>query len=132
MYNRIDDQQGSSSNAAGFLLGALAGALVGAGVALLFAPKTGKKMREDLMKQYEPIAQKVSSFASDAMNRASDVAGRVSDRASDLVGKATDRASDLTDQASSSLHDAVDAGRNKVNHVMSQAQTTAQQAKSRS
>jgi len=46
-----------------FLLGWLRGlprdrqgaitALSGAGVALLFAPKTGKKMREDLMKQYD-------------------------------------------------------------------------------
>jgi gas vesicle protein len=133
MYNRMDEQQTSSnSNAAGFLLGALTGALVGAGVALLFAPKTGKKMREDLMKQYEPIAQKVTSFASDAMSRASDVAGRVTDRASDLVGRATDRVSDVTDSAASTLHDAVDSGRSKVNHVMSQAQTTAQTAKARS
>ena len=130
MYNRMDEQ--SNSNASGFLLGALAGAIVGAGVALLFAPKTGKAMREDLYKQYEPIAQKVSSFASDAVNRASDVASRVSDRASEMVGRATDKASDLTDQASNTLHDAVDSGRNKVNHVMSQAQTTAQQAKARS
>ena len=50
MYNRMDEQQSSSnSNAAGFLLGALTGALVGAGVALLFAPKTGKKMRDEVI-----------------------------------------------------------------------------------
>ena len=118
MYNRMDEQQSSSnSNAAGFLLGALTGALVGAGVALLFAPKTGKKMREDLMKQYEPISQKISSFASDAMSRASEVAGTVRDRANEVVGRATERVSDATDSAASTLHDTV--GRANVNHVMS-------------
>ena len=49
MYNREDLQGDSYSNTSGFLLAALTGALVGAGVALLFAPKTGKKMREDLL-----------------------------------------------------------------------------------
>jgi len=129
MYNREDVQGNSNSNATGYLLAALTGALIGAGVALLFAPKTGKKMREDLAKQYEGVSTKVSSFATDAMNRASDVAGRVSDRASDLVGRATDGAKDLADQASNAAHDAVDQGRNKVNHVMNQAQSSANKAR---
>lgn len=117
MYNS-NEQQGSSSNAAGFLLGALTGALVGAGVALLFAPKTGKKMREDLMKTYEGASEKISSFATEAINQAGSI-----------VGRATDRASDFVDDAASTAHDAVDQGRNKVNHVMSSVQ---QQAKARS
>lgn len=117
MWNRAEEGN-SNSNAAGFLLGALTGALIGAGVALLFAPKTGKKMREDLMKTYEGASEKISSFASDAF-----------DRAGEVVGRASDRASDLVDQAAGTAHDAVDQGRNKVNHVMSSVQ---QQAKARS
>ena len=114
MWNRAEGMESNSnSNAAGFLLGAL----------------TGKKMREDLAKQYEGISTKVSSLASDAMNRASEVVSSASERATDLVGRATDRATDYTDRAAETAHDAVDAGRNKVNHVMSQAN---QQAKARS
>ncbi len=35
-------------NGAGFAVGALTGALVGAGLALLLAPKAGQELREDL------------------------------------------------------------------------------------
>ena len=41
---RYQDSAGNSM----FLLGALAGALVGAGVALLMAPKSGQQVRQDL------------------------------------------------------------------------------------
>ena len=43
---RWNDQDAASSGT--FLLGALAGALVGAGVALLMAPKTGAQVRREL------------------------------------------------------------------------------------
>jgi gas vesicle protein len=42
---RWNEQDSSNST---FLLGALAGALVGAGVALLMAPKSGAQMRREL------------------------------------------------------------------------------------
>ena len=43
---RWNDQESASSGL--FLLGALAGALVGAGVALLMAPKTGVEVRRQI------------------------------------------------------------------------------------
>lgn len=43
---RWNDQE--SAGGGSFLLGALAGALVGAGVALLMAPKSGAQVRQDL------------------------------------------------------------------------------------
>jgi gas vesicle protein len=39
------------SGALGFLAGALLGAVIGASIALLAAPKTGKRMRRDLRRQ---------------------------------------------------------------------------------
>jgi gas vesicle protein len=38
-----------------FLLGALAGAMVGAGVALLMAPKSGAQVRQDLNQQLSTV-----------------------------------------------------------------------------
>jgi gas vesicle protein len=38
-----------------FLLGALAGALVGAGVALLMAPKSGAQVRQDLNQGFSSV-----------------------------------------------------------------------------
>lgn len=67
---RWNDQESAGSGM--FLLGALAGALVGAGVALLMAPKTGAQVRQDLntginsirgaaARRYRDIADKASS-----------------------------------------------------------------------
>lgn len=54
-----------------FLLGALAGALVGAGVALLMAPKTGEQVRRDLSDGYSSVRDAASRRARDIADRAS-------------------------------------------------------------
>jgi gas vesicle protein len=112
MWNRHEEEQEdtNNSNVAGFLLGALTGALVGAGVALLFAPKTGKKMRTDLLKTYQRTSAKVSDFATDAIERAAEVA----------------------DGAAESVREVVDQGRKQVNHVLGQVERQAANAKSSS
>jgi gas vesicle protein len=69
-----EDSAGNST----FLLGALAGALVGAGVALLMAPKSGRQVRQDL---------------SQGFNTVKDTAARryreVADKATQMADKAT-------------------------------------------
>ena len=73
---RWNDQESAGSGM--FLLGALAGALVGAGVALLMAPKTGAEVRRDL---------------SAGFNSARDAAARryrdIADKASQQIDKAS-------------------------------------------
>lgn len=67
----------------GFLLGALAGALVGAGVALLLAPKSGAQVRSDI---------------SSGINTARDAAARryreLADKASEKLGYESKTAGD--------------------------------------
>ena len=79
---RWDEQDSGNSM---FLLGALAGALVGAGVALLMAPKTGAQMRREL---------------NSGLNTAKDVAAR---RYRDLADKASQGYRDLADKAGQKL-----------------------------
>jgi gas vesicle protein len=79
---RWNDQDSSNST---FLLGALAGALVGAGVALLMAPKSGAQMRREL---------------NSGLNTAKDAAAR---RYRDLADKAGQNYRDLADKASQKL-----------------------------
>jgi gas vesicle protein len=50
---RWSDQDSASNGM--FLLGALAGALVGAGVALLMAPKPGAQVRQDLNQGFNTV-----------------------------------------------------------------------------
>jgi gas vesicle protein len=53
-----------------FLLGALAGALVGAGVALLMAPKSGAQTREDLSAGYGSVRDAAARRYRDLADRA--------------------------------------------------------------
>jgi gas vesicle protein len=59
-----------STSSGMFLLGALAGALVGAGVALLMAPKTGEQIRRDLSDGYSSVRDAASRRARDIADRA--------------------------------------------------------------
>ena len=54
-----------------FLLGALAGALVGAGVALLMAPKAGADVRRDLSDGYSSVRDAAARRYRDLADRAS-------------------------------------------------------------
>jgi gas vesicle protein len=97
MARRIDYE--SAGNGA-FLLGALAGALVGAGMALLLAPKTGAQVRSDI---------------SSGLNTARDAAARryreLADKAGEKLGyenKSTP--GDRYNSGTASISDAYTAG----------------------
>ncbi|HUQ89798.1 MAG TPA: YtxH domain-containing protein [Vicinamibacterales bacterium] len=62
-----EETTGSST----FLLGALAGALVGAGVALLMAPKPGAEVRRDLTDGYSSVRDAAARRYRDIADRAS-------------------------------------------------------------
>jgi gas vesicle protein len=66
---RWNDQDSAGNGM--FLLGALAGALVGAGVALLMAPKSGAEVRQDLSSGYNSMRDAASRRYRDLADRAS-------------------------------------------------------------
>jgi gas vesicle protein len=88
---RWNDQEAAGNST--FLLGALAGALVGAGIALLMAPKTGAQMREDLNSGY---------------NSARDAAARRYRDLADKAGQKIEDASAKFGQAGAKVEKAVD------------------------
>lgn len=65
---RWNDQESAGSGT--FLLGALAGALVGAGIALLMAPKAGAQVREDLSTGYNSMRDAAARRYRDLADRA--------------------------------------------------------------
>jgi gas vesicle protein len=67
-----DEQTGSGM----FLLGAVAGALVGAGLALLMAPKTGAQVREDLNSGFNSVRDAAARRYRDLADRASAKLGK--------------------------------------------------------
>lgn len=77
-----------------FLLGALAGALVGAGVALLMAPKSGAEVRQNLSSGY-------SSMRDAAARRYRDLADRASAKIDETVDQYTNRSTSTPSNTSS-------------------------------
>jgi gas vesicle protein len=73
----------------GFLFGALVGGLIGGIAALLFAPKSGEEMREDIAEQYH----KASSEAADLMDSARSHSKEKIERAKEIAEEAKDAAS---------------------------------------
>lgn len=65
-----------------FLLGALTGALVGAGVALLMAPKSGAETRQDLNSGYNSVRDA-------AQRRYRDIAERATAKVEQYTGRST-------------------------------------------
>jgi len=93
-------------NSSGFALGLISGAVVGAGLALLFAPKTGSKLRSDL-------AESMDSLRSAIANRYQDLA----DRAGVEIDNLHETVDTATDVLESRAKAAVEAAARKLRSV---------------
>jgi gas vesicle protein len=66
-----------------FLMGLLAGTVLGAGLGMLFAPKAGADVRKQLSEQ----ASKLRSTASETYQQASEKIGHASEKISQIVDR---------------------------------------------
>jgi gas vesicle protein len=87
-YDRFEREDGSGS----FLMGLLAGTVLGAGLGMLFAPKTGSELRNQLGEQ----AGRLRSTATDGYQQASE---KVTEKVSQMV----DRGREAYDRARSTV-----------------------------
>jgi gas vesicle protein len=87
MKDGHDRLENEGNGASSFVMGLLTGTVLGAGLGMLFAPKPGSELRNQISEQAGTLA----NTASDGYKRASDAAGhgyrRASDMASDLADK---------------------------------------------
>jgi len=77
--------------AAAFLLGGL----IGAGFALLYAPKSGRETRKDISRTARRVKKETVHLVEDAIDSVHDFAGDMKDKVSDLI----DRGKELSDDA---------------------------------
>ena len=84
---RWNDQESTGSGM--FLLGAVAGALLGAGVALLMAPKAGTEVRRDLSDGYNSVRDAAQRRYRDLAERASAKVDQYANRTTSTTGDAT-------------------------------------------
>ena len=89
-FDRVEREDGGGS----FLMGLLAGTVLGAGLGMLFAPKAGAEVRKQLSEQ----ASRLRSTATDTIHQASERLGHVSQQASERVTQASDKVSQMVDR----------------------------------
>jgi YtxH-like protein len=86
-YDRLEREDGGGS----FLMGLLAGTVLGAGLGMLFAPKTGSDLRSQISEQ----TGRLKSTANDAYAQASEKVSQMSEK----VGHMVDRGREAYDRA---------------------------------
>src|SRR5512142_811792 len=82
MANEYENEGGGS----GFVMGLLTGTVLGAGLGILFAPKTGSEMRG----QISDSASAVKNTATESYRKAAGAANTIAERSRDLYGRARD------------------------------------------
>jgi len=97
------ENESTSSGGYGFAMGLLVGALAGAGVALLFAPKPGAQLRGELSDRMGTLrdtaakkAREVADRAGSQLNDLSSTAGRVKNAVTSTARDVADAASDVS------------------------------------
>lgn len=90
-----EDQSGAS-----FVLGIMTGAFIGAGVALLFAPKSGLEMRQQLGQQYRGLAERVGETTQHLRESANQLREQGRERVEQLTSQFSDRVSSSPDRSS--------------------------------
>jgi gas vesicle protein len=79
-YDRFDNESGGGS----FVMGLLTGTVLGAGLGMLFAPKAGSQLRNQISER----AGSLANNATEGYRRASEAAGDLADRGRDMYDKA--------------------------------------------
>ncbi len=95
------------------MVGALmlvAGGIIGAGVALLFAPQTGKRTRRDIVRYSKKVGHRAEEVVDDFADSISDMVDAVGEKASDIL----DRGKDLAYDAKKGVLKAIEEGQQKL------------------
>ena len=95
-YYRFENEGGGGGS---FVMGLLTGTVLGAGLGMLFAPKSGSELRSQL-----------GSTIADGTGRLRDVADQTYSQATDKVSQMVDRGRDAYDRARSSVSNMASTG----------------------
>jgi len=91
-YDRYDNEGGGGGS---FVMGLLTGTVLGAGLGMLFAPKSGSELRGQISEQ----ANNFANQAQDQYRKVSEAAGDIADRGREMYDKARDAVSRGADEA---------------------------------
>ena len=104
----------------------LGGLAVGYGIALLFAPRTGKETRAMLSDYAQTTGQRVSTLARDAAESAKNVAASAGRRVNDYIEEGKDKLKSAQNKASRAAGDAKVAVENEIERTKDKAARAAE------
>jgi gas vesicle protein len=117
-----DERFGNESGSGGsFVMGLLTGTVLGAGLGMLFAPKAGQELRNQVLEQ----AGSLANTASDGYRRASDTASELADRGREVAGTLAGRGRDMYDKARDAVSKGAEEAQRYVRDTASDASAAA-------
>src|SRR5687767_2552346 len=96
-YDRFEREENGGS----FLMGLLAGTVLGAGLGMLFAPKAGSELRSQLGSQVADQTGKIREAAEPYYNQASERVSQIVDRGREAYDRARSSVSGMAAQGTS-------------------------------
>ena len=99
----------------GLLVGFLAGGAVGAALALLYAPKSGKEFRNDIKSRTDEYMDDADQYIYDAKVRAKELINEGKKRSDKLVNDAKEKSDELLKHAEKIFNDAKSKADDAVN-----------------
>ncbi len=96
----------------GLLIGFLTGAAVGSIIALLFAPKSGKELREDIKNKSQDFIEDADAYLSNAKEKATQLINEGKKKSEKLVADTKEKVDTLLGEAEKILSDAKDKAGN--------------------
>jgi gas vesicle protein len=105
-YQLIMANSNENSYSKGLAAGIIIGGAVGAVLALLFAPKSGKELRQDIAERSGEVYDKASDFAVEQSRKMGEYVNEGKVRADELVRTARQQAGSLLSEAEHLMNDA--------------------------
>src|SRR5689334_22198481 len=89
-----------------FITGAVIGGVVGAAFALLYAPKKGVKLREDIADTFDDLSSRLINLLRHTRESGEDLLNDTMEAGDELVQEAYRKAEDLINEADRIIHEA--------------------------
>lgn len=113
-YDRFDNDGGGGGS---FVMGLLTGTVLGAGLGMLFAPKSGSELRGRIGEQ----ANNLASQAKDGYQKASESAGQWAEKGREAAGEWAERGRDVYEKAKDAVSRGADEAQKYARDVTSAA-----------
>jgi len=91
----------------------LLGGAIGGAIALLYAPKSGRHLRNDISRRTGKIVKDGKRFTSKSWNDAKDFAGNTYERAGNLVNSGMETISEQTENVKDAINSGINAFRDE-------------------